>query len=476
MNAFLRFLLAMGKIGCIGFGGGSALIPVIEEEICKKQKLDTKENIDKDVVVASITPGALPVEMAASVGRRKFGRKGMVFAPVMMALPGTLAVILLLSILSSMQEKFLPIIQTAFVGVAAFIIYLLSKYIVNMLKEYKDKSHARLPKTLVVMTVVFFLSCGKNLYRLIGIEGTPLFAVSTIDILLVAFFCIFFSRSNYSFKNLSVMAALGTIYFLGHGKRQLISNQIVLSIAGILMLVLSIYGLLQSIRIENGKYKVDKKAIYKDVVTWTAVLLITVLLALPLSREIFLFTGKGILSALMSFGGGDAYLTIADGLFVESGMLTENQYYGQLVPIVNVLPGSILCKTLAGAGYYIGINASGSILGGILFAFAGFMCSIAASCCFFGIIYQLYDSLVSLEVFRMISRWIRPIIAGVLINIMLSLVIQCKNVAPVLGTASAATVGCMFLLLAADMLLIKKANIKPYLTLVLNLVVVFLIF
>lgn len=466
----------MGKIGCIGFGGGSALIPVIEDEICKKEKLDTKENINKDVVVASITPGALPVEMAASVGRRKFGRKGMVLAPIMMALPGTLAVILLLSILSSMQDKFLPIIQTAFVGVSAFIIYLLSMYIVNMLESYKDKSHARLPKTLVVMTAVFILSCGKNLYRLIGIEGTPLLAVSTIDILLAAFFCIFFSRSNYSFRNLSIMTVLCTIFFLGNGKRQIISSPVLLNITGILMMLLSVYGIIQSIRIENGKYKIDKQAICRDVVTWVAALLITVLIALPLGREIFLFTGKGILSALMSFGGGDAYLTIADGLFVESGMLTENQYYGQLVPIVNVLPGSILCKTLAGAGYYIGMNASGSILGGILFAIAGFMCSIAASCCFFGIIYHLYDSLVSLEVFRMISRWIRPIIAGVLINIMLSLVNQCKNVAPVLGTVPAATVGCMFVLLAADILLIKKANVKPYLTLVLNLAVVFFIF
>lgn len=67
----------MGKIGCIGFGGGSALIPVIEEEIVKKQKLDTRENLDKDIIVASITPGALPVEIAASVGKRNFGRAGM---------------------------------------------------------------------------------------------------------------------------------------------------------------------------------------------------------------------------------------------------------------------------------------------------------------------------------------------------------------------------------------------------------------
>ena len=65
-----QLIRPMFWIGCIGFGGGSALIPVIEKEIADRQGIDEKQNIDKDVVVASITPGALPVEIAASIGRR----------------------------------------------------------------------------------------------------------------------------------------------------------------------------------------------------------------------------------------------------------------------------------------------------------------------------------------------------------------------------------------------------------------------
>ena len=58
----------------------------------------------------------------------------------------------------------------------------------------------------------------------------------------------------------------------------------------------------------------------------------------------------------------DRYLTIADGLFVDTNMVTESQFYGHIVSVVNVLPGSILCKTLCGVGYYLGINISGSIV------------------------------------------------------------------------------------------------------------------
>ena len=40
---FISFLASMTKVGCIGFGGGSILIPVIEDEVITKAKIDTKE-------------------------------------------------------------------------------------------------------------------------------------------------------------------------------------------------------------------------------------------------------------------------------------------------------------------------------------------------------------------------------------------------------------------------------------------------
>ena len=94
MASLKQFLLSMVKVGCIGFGGGSALIPVIEDEIITRQQLDTKENYDQDVVVASITPGALPVELAASLGKRNFGSRGMLLAALSMALPGAFVVVI----------------------------------------------------------------------------------------------------------------------------------------------------------------------------------------------------------------------------------------------------------------------------------------------------------------------------------------------------------------------------------------------
>ena len=63
-NKFISMITTMLKIGFIGFGGGTALIPVIEEEIVEKNKVVTEEQYNNEVMIASITPGALPVEIA----------------------------------------------------------------------------------------------------------------------------------------------------------------------------------------------------------------------------------------------------------------------------------------------------------------------------------------------------------------------------------------------------------------------------
>ena len=80
MRKFISMTATMLKIGFIGFGGGSALIPVIEEEVVEKDKIVSEEEFNDDVMIASITPGALPVEVATGIGRQASGLKGMAAA------------------------------------------------------------------------------------------------------------------------------------------------------------------------------------------------------------------------------------------------------------------------------------------------------------------------------------------------------------------------------------------------------------
>jgi chromate transporter len=130
----------------------------------------------------------------------------------------------------------------------------------------------------------------------------------------------------------------------------------------------------------------------------------------------------------MSFGGGDAYLTVAEGLFVSTELVTEDAFFGTIIPLVNLLPGSILCKALSGIGYWIGFTESNSILGGYIVAALGFACSFAASCGIVSIVGCLYRGMGELPIFQAMKQWLRPGVSGLMINVILTLLRQCCEI------------------------------------------------
>ena len=69
-------------------GPTSPLIPVIEDEIVEKNQIVTEEQFNNEVMIASITPGALPVEIASGIGYQTAKNKGMIAVATAMAFPG----------------------------------------------------------------------------------------------------------------------------------------------------------------------------------------------------------------------------------------------------------------------------------------------------------------------------------------------------------------------------------------------------
>ncbi len=470
-KGLFQYFLAMTKVGCIGFGGGSILIPVIESEVIDRCKFDTKEQYNKDVVVASITPGALPVEIAGSFGRRNFGWLGMVLGSIGIAFPGAFLTLLLLTAFSMVQDEVLRFVEFMTIGVSAFIILLLTRYVFSVYQKGLSRGKSQSLKTLAVMAMVFLLVGGKNINKLLGIDHPPIVSVSTVQLLALVFFFAFYTRGKYSAKHLIVTVVLGGIYLLGTGIAKGVIPELIVTIDIILMVVFALYGLISSFLKSKQDVSVDMKAVALDLGVWFAVVGIVggaVALKYP---EVVSYIWKSGLSVLMSFGGGDAYLTIADGIFVESAMITEQQFYGQLVSIVNILPGSILCKTLTGVGYCIGHNVGGTVMAGLMFATVGFVTSVAVSCGFVSAVYYLYDALIKLNIFQTISKWITPVIAGLLLNIMLSLCNQCMNLSEGIGISRMAILIGLVAGYLIDFVLAHKFKLNTMIVLVVNLVV-----
>ena len=109
----------------------------------------------------------------------------------------------------------------------------------------------------------------------------------------------------------------------------------------------------------------------------------------------------------MSFGGGDAYLSVAQGLFVENGLISHADFYGNIVTAANALPGSILCKILTGVGYSLGYSLNQSPWEGIAMAVSGFACSVASSGTIYILIWAVYEKYENLRFFATIKHFIR---------------------------------------------------------------------
>ena len=427
---FLHLLSSMFRIGFLGYGGGCALIPVIEQEVVKDEKLVTRKEYNKHTLVACITPGALPVEIAAGMGLSSYGISGMIFAALALAVPGSFLTVLITMLLSNVTDTVLTEIQCFSIGAAAFVSYLLILYAANCMKESKTAGRKNFINTLVIIFGVYLLGVGK-IFGPYMPWHTTFFGLSTIQILGLAFFGIFFTECTFkNTRKILVSAVLILIYLFGAGKAQIISNPYILLFDKVLMWVLAIYGIIRSFKgdIEQSGKKINWKpelfAFLKEAAAWLLFIIVFSIPALIISKDAFAFIGKGIFSTLISFGGGDAYLSVADGLFVGNQGVTESEFYTLLVPVANVLPGSILSKILTGIAYYLGYNIGGSAIEGFLFSLSGFAVSVGASGLAFIAIYHLYNAVENISIIQMVGKWIRPIISGLLLTVTTSMIYQ----------------------------------------------------
>lgn len=149
----LKLLLIFLKIGAFTFGGGYAMIPIIEYELTEKRKLITKEEISDIVAIAESTPGPIAINSATFVGFRTCGVLGSAFA--------TLGVVLPSFVLISLIAFFLPrimdyrVVKYAFFGIRAGVLALIVKAFWGMLKK-AEKSVVSYAVMICVFAAVVF--------------------------------------------------------------------------------------------------------------------------------------------------------------------------------------------------------------------------------------------------------------------------------------------------------------------------------
>ena len=121
------------KTGLFTFGGGYAMIAILQEELVDKKKWITNQDMLDMIVVAESTPGVIAVNTATSVGYKTRGILGAIVATLGIVLPSFLIISLLSYLIDAFQSNIWY--QSAFKGIQACVTVLVINAFTKMFKQ-----------------------------------------------------------------------------------------------------------------------------------------------------------------------------------------------------------------------------------------------------------------------------------------------------------------------------------------------------
>ena len=160
------------RIGAFTFGGGYAMIPLIQKETVEKKGWATDEDILDIIAIAESTPGPIAINSSTFVGYRVAGFWGAFFGTLGMVLPSFLIIFAIAHVLRAFQD--IKAVQYAFNGIRAGVLALLIKALWSMYQK-APKGWA----AYVVMAGSFLVAAFVDVNVLFIIIGCAVFGLVT---------------------------------------------------------------------------------------------------------------------------------------------------------------------------------------------------------------------------------------------------------------------------------------------------------
>ena len=152
MNILLDLFLTFAKIGLFTFGGGYAMIAMIENNCVEQKKWITHDEMMNITVIAESTPGPIAINCATFTGYKKAGLVGALVATLGMIIPSFMIIYLISMFLDNFLE--LTIIANAFKGIKIAVGLLILDAAITMIKKMHKK---KLPRTIMACSCIVML-------------------------------------------------------------------------------------------------------------------------------------------------------------------------------------------------------------------------------------------------------------------------------------------------------------------------------
>ena len=152
MKLLWELFLTFAKVGIMTFGGGMAMLPILQREVVENKGWASDEELVDYFAIGQCTPGIIAVNTATFIGQKLYGTVGGILATLGVVFPSLVIISLLAGLINNFAD--LAWVQNAFAGIQVCVCVLIFNAVVKLLKKsVVDK------RTLVIFLLVLAGGC-----------------------------------------------------------------------------------------------------------------------------------------------------------------------------------------------------------------------------------------------------------------------------------------------------------------------------
>ena len=151
MKEYLDMFLTFARIGGLTFGGGYAMLPMLQKEVVENKKWATNEEIMDYYAIGQCLPGLIAVNTAAFIGQKMRGTKGGYACAMGVVFPSFVIIAVIAAFISGFAD--LAVVRNAFAGIRVCVCVLIYNAVLKLWKKAIIDW-----KALVIFAAVFLAS------------------------------------------------------------------------------------------------------------------------------------------------------------------------------------------------------------------------------------------------------------------------------------------------------------------------------
>ncbi len=133
LKDLLELFFTFFKIGAITFGGGLAMLPILDRELVEKKHWATNEELLDYYAISQSTPGVIAVNVSTFIGHKRKGIAGGIFATAGVVAPSLIIITLIAEFLSNFED--IVWVQKALLGINVAVTALLTYSVIKLSKK-----------------------------------------------------------------------------------------------------------------------------------------------------------------------------------------------------------------------------------------------------------------------------------------------------------------------------------------------------